>query len=94
MTFELQPGNYKFRNFSESLLRKLQFECDGVKQTVNNKVNDISMKTETVVRPGLIVIKFGENSIFGCILGFILHWDYKHYKEHIWQKNYKFRYNR
>ena len=86
MTFELQPVNYKFRVFSESLLRNLQSEYGGVKQTVNTEVNDISMKTEIFVRPVIIAIRFDEISIFSCILGFIPHWDYKHYKEHIWQK--------
>ena len=38
------------------------------------------MKTELVVRPGIIATKFDEKSFFNTIPGFQPHWDYKHYK--------------
>ena len=45
------------------------------------------MKTKLVVRPTIIATRFNENSFFSTILGFPSGWDYKHYNEHISQKN-------
>ena len=44
------------------------------------------MKTELVVKPGIIAIRFIEKSIFSTILGFNHGSDYKHYIEYISQK--------
>ena len=44
------------------------------------------MKTELVVRDGIIAINFDENSFLSTILGFISGWDYKHFNEYISQK--------
>ena len=41
------------------------------------------MKTELVVRPGIIVIKFDESLFFSTILGFNPHKDYKLSNEYI-----------
>ena len=43
------------------------------------------MKTKLVVRPGIIAIRFDENSFFSTILGFTSGWDYKHYNKYISQ---------
>ena len=56
-----------------------------------NKVIDIDFdsitrKTKMVVRPGIKAIRFDEKSFFSTILGFVPHWDYKHYNENISQK--------
>ena len=50
------------------------------------ELDDITRKTELVVRPGNIAIRFGEKSFFSTILGFTPRWDYKHYNKYISQK--------
>ena len=40
------------------------------------------MKTKLVVRPGIIAIRFDEQSFFNTILGFTSGWDHKHYIEY------------
>ena len=45
------------------------------------------MKTELVVRDGIIARRFDEKSVFNTTLGFTPHWDYKHYIEYISQKS-------
>ena len=44
------------------------------------------MKTELVVRPGIIAIKVDEKSFFSTILGFFPHGLHKQYKQYISQK--------
>ena len=44
------------------------------------------MKTELIVRAGIIALRFEEKSFFSNVLGFTPHWDYKHYKKYFSQK--------
>ena len=44
------------------------------------------MKTKLVVRPGIIAIRFDENSFFNTVLRFTSGRVYKHYNEHTSQK--------
>ena len=44
------------------------------------------MKTKLVVRNGIIAIRFVEKSFSCTIIGFISHWDYKHFNEYISHK--------
>ena len=44
------------------------------------------MKTQLVVRDGIIAIKFDDRSFFSSFLAFNPAWDYKHYNEYISQK--------
>ena len=44
------------------------------------------MKTKLVVGPVIIAKPFHENLFFNTILGFTLHWDYKHFNEYVSQK--------
>ena len=39
------------------------------------------MKTELVVRPGIIAVNFDENTFHKGIIGFDAYWEYKHYNE-------------
>ena len=43
------------------------------------------MKTRWAVRPGILAIRFDEQSFFATILGFAPHWDYKHYNKYFTQ---------
>ena len=43
-------------------------------------------KTKLVVKSGIIVIKFDQNSFFSTILGFTSAWDDKHYNDYTSQK--------
>ena len=61
---ELQRGIYTFKDLSETLFRILQSEKEGFNNTVDNDSDDISMETSLVVRPGIIAIRFDENSFF------------------------------
>ena len=56
--YVLQPSTYTFKDFSEDLLMILQPEYDGYDNAIDIGYNDITMKTELVVRPGIIAIRF------------------------------------
>ena len=40
-----------------------------------------------VVRASILALRFGKKSFYSTILGFNHGWDYKHYNQHISQKN-------
>ena len=86
ITYELEPGICTFKDFSKALFNILQPECELYNNSVHNEYDDITMKTIFVVRPRIIVIRFGEKSFFSTILGFTPSWDYKHCNEYISQK--------
>ena len=86
ITFELQPGIYKFKHISEALFNILQTEYPGPSNVSDIEYDDIIMKTELVVKSGIIAIRFDEKSFFSTVLGFTSGWDYKHYNEHTSQK--------
>ena len=44
------------------------------------------MKTNLLVRPKILAIRFNEKSFFNTILGFTPHWDFKSYNDYISQK--------
>ena len=50
------------------------------------ELDDNTMKTKLVVRPGILAIRFDEKSFFSIILDFRAHWDYKHYYDNFSQK--------
>ena len=89
ITYELPPGINIFTNLSEFHLGHLQNENGGVNNTVVFEIIDISKKTELVVTPSIIAIKFEEKSFFITILGFNPHWDYKQCNEYVSKKNVK-----
>ena len=68
-------------------MKILQPECRGYHNAIDIEFDDITMKTQLVVRSGIIAIQFDENSFFSTILGFNHGWDYKHYNEYLSQKN-------
>ena len=57
ITNELPPVIYNFKDFSEFLSRYLQFEDDGINDTVDIEFDDNSMKTKLFVRPGHTAIE-------------------------------------
>ena len=84
--FDLPPGIYTLKEFSEALLRNLQYFYEGFNNTVHIESDNKSMKTTLVLKPGTIATMFDEKSIFSTILQFNLHWEYKHFKEYFRQK--------
>ena len=53
---------------------------------ISFEFDDITMKTELVVRQDILAIRFHENSFFSTIHGFIPHWNYKNSVKYICQK--------
>ena len=86
ITYELEPGNYTFKDNSEALFNILQSEYPGPSNVIDIEYHGITRKTKLVVRFGFIAIRFDEKSFFSTIFGFTSGWDYKHYNEHISQK--------
>ena len=86
ITYELEPGIYTFKDFSEALFNILQSEYPGPSNVIDIEYDDINMKTKLVVQSGIIAIRFDEKSFFSTILGFTPGWDYKHYNKNISQK--------
>ena len=85
-TCKLEPGIYTFKDISEALFNILQSEYPGPSNVIDIDHNDITMKTEMVVKSGIIAIRFDEKSFFSTVLGFTPGWDYKHYNKYISQK--------
>ena len=86
ITYELEPGIYTFKDFSEALFNNLQSEYPIPSNTIVIEYDDIKMKTKLEVEAGIIAIMFDEKSFFSTILGFTAGWDYKHYNKYISQK--------
>ena len=86
ITYKLEPGIYTFKDISEALFNILQSEDPGPSNVIDIDHNDITMKTEMVVKSSIIAIRFDEKSFFSTILGFTPGWDYKHYNKYISQK--------
>ena len=58
ITYELEPGIYTFKDLSEAVLKILQPEYERYDDALDIVFDDVSMKTELVVRPGIIAIRF------------------------------------
>ena len=85
-TYKLEPGIYTFKDISEALFNILQSEYPGPSNVIDIEHDDITMKTEMLVKSGIIAIRFDEKSFFSTILGFTPGWDYKHYNKYTSQK--------
>ena len=83
ITYEISPGIYTFKNFSEALSNILQMEYPGPSNGIDIEYDDITTKTKLVVRSGIIAIRFDEKTFFNTVLGFTPGWDYKHYNKYI-----------
>ena len=55
---DLSPAIYTFEDLSEVYFNTLQPDCPGYNSSVDIELDDISMKTKLVVRPGSIAIRF------------------------------------
>ena len=86
ITYELQPGNYTFKDIAEALFNILQTEYPQSNSEIFIRLDDITRKTKLVVRSGIIAIRFDEKSFLNTILGFTPGWDYKHYNQYLSQK--------
>ena len=63
MTYELQPGFYTFKDFSEVLFSILQPEFPRFRNVIDIEFDDITMKTKLVVRSVIKAIRFDEYSL-------------------------------
>ena len=86
ITYKLTPGIYTFKDISETLFNILQSEYPGPGNVIDIEYDDITMKTNLVVRYGIIGIRFDEKSFFSTVLGFNSGWDYKFYNKYTSQK--------
>ena len=86
ITYDLQPGIYTFKDFSEALFNILQIEYPSSDSKRLIRLDDFTRKTKLVVSSGIIVISFDEKSFFSTILGFTAGWDYKNYNQYLSQK--------
>ena len=86
ITYELNAGIYTFNDLSEALFNILQPENEAYSNVFVIEFDDITIKTELVVRNCIIAIRFDEKSFFNTMLGFTPRWDYKQYNEYISQK--------
>ena len=68
ITYELEPGIYTFKDFSETLLKILQPEYEGYHNAIDTEFDDITMKTKLVVRSGIVAIRLMRNRFFSTIL--------------------------
>ena len=84
--YEVEPGIYTFKDYSEDLLKNLQAEYKRYLKAIDVEFDDITMKTKLVVTAGIIAIRFHEKSFFSTILGFTPHWDYEHNNKYISQR--------
>ena len=86
ITFELEPSIYPLKDISKALFNILQLEYPESSSEIVFEFDDVTRKTELVVKSGIIAIRFDENSLFSAILGFTSGWDYKHYNGYASQK--------
>ena len=86
LKYELPSTIYTYKYLSEVLSRNVQSEFEGANNTVVTEHDDISMKTNLVVRPAIIAERFDEKSFFSNFLGFNSYWHCKIYNEYISQR--------
>ena len=86
VTSELGPVVYTFKDLSEALFNILHPEHEASSKVIVIEFDYIKMKTELVLKDGIIAIEIDENSFFKTIVGFTSVWDYKHYNEYTGQK--------
>ena len=86
ITYELEPGIFTFKDFSNALFNILQPEKELYNNSVDIDYDEITIKTKLILRPGIIAIRFDEKSFLSTILGFTSGWDYKHYNKYTSQK--------
>ena len=84
--YELEPCFYIFKDLSEALYSILKPEDGEFNNSFVIGFDDITRKTNLVVRPGIIAIKFDDKSFFSTILGFEPYWDPKHFNKYAGQK--------
>ena len=68
ITYKLEPGIYNFKDLSEGPFQNLQPENEVFNSSIDIKLDDITMKTSLVVKPGTIAIRFDGKSFFSTVL--------------------------
>ena len=86
ISYDLEPGIYTFKDFSEPVFNILQPEYPGFNNSIDIELDDFTMKTKLVVRPATMAIRFDESSFFTTIVEITPHWDYKHYNKYVSRK--------
>ena len=64
ITYELEPGNYSYREISEALFYILQSEYPSSDNEILIRLDDITRNTKLIVNSGIIAIRFDEKSFF------------------------------
>ena len=62
ITYDLEPGIYTFKDFSEILLKKFKPEYEGYHNAIDIDFDDTTMKTKLVVKSGIEAIRLDEKS--------------------------------
>ena len=58
ITYELDSGNYTYKDLSKPLFNILQHEYPSSDIEILIRLDDVTKKTKLVVRPGIIAIRF------------------------------------
>ena len=86
ITYEISPGIYTLKVFSEVLSKGFEKEFE-IRAEIQPKTkydkcdsniierDNNTMKTKLIVRYEIIALRFNEKSFFNTILGFAPHWD-------------------
>ena len=85
-TYQLKPGFYTFKEFSEAPFNNLQAEYELINNSVDFDFYEITTKSILVVRWCIIAIRYVEKPFCSTIMGFNPYWKFKHYREYISQK--------
>ena len=67
LPYEISPGIYTFKGVSKVLLSFLQSGDESYRNSVVFKFDYNNMKTELIVRPGNIAIRFDEKTFFSTV---------------------------
>ena len=86
ITYDLQPVTYTFKNLSESVFNILEPGNPGPGNVIDIEFDDLTMKSNLVVRNVIFAIRFDKKSFSSAVLGFNQNWDYKHYNGYLSQK--------
>ena len=74
ITYELEPGDYTFKDIYEALFNILQPEYPEPSNTIVIEFDDITRKTTLVVRSGIVAIRLHQKLFFSTVLGFTPGW--------------------
>ena len=85
-TYELDPGIYNFKDFSEALFNILEHDYPSSNSEIVIEYDDITMKTKFVFKIWHHRYTIRWKIVFNTVLGLNHGWDFKHYNEYTSQK--------